>query len=436
MEIIELICKFFSSLIMMSVIVYIWHKLSKEVFNYKKITNYIIIVLLSVFSMFNYYIINQYLRILTITIVLIFVYKLLINKSINKVLLTPIYTQLVFMLSEMIFVVVVCIIFGMDNNGIIYTQFGQVLSNLLISIIAILLVQLPIVKKIYKFLLKITDNLKSIQLITFSTIIIIIANILTMMLYYRIEFRYLLVFNTILTILYFCIILYMFKIKSNEIKVSDKYNTTLKTLKEYEDILDRYRVSNHENKNQLLTIRNMLPKTEKQTISYIDKIIDNKLKDNDRVLFDVSIIPAGGLRGLIYSKILTMKDLNINYELEISNKVKTVDLISLNESLVLDICQIIGVFLDNAIEEVKKLKEKYVNIEMYIEDNSLIIAISNNYNGKIELNKFDKLGYTSKGNGHGYGLTLVNEIIKNNNRLENSRAITSETFTQLLKIKM
>lgn len=416
--------------------IYIWHKILSKKINFKDYKLYITLISLMIISLINYYNVNAYIRITIITMMLMIFYKILFKDNLQKCLIVPLISQFIIMISEMVFVFVVCVIFGMDNNGIIDTQFGQTLSNLIIAIISLLIVQIPIIQRIYKFLLKITDKLKSVQLITFSTVIIIIANIMASLLYYRVEFKYLLVFNTILTVFYACVILYMFKTKNSYIKVFEKYNTTLNSLKEYEDILDKYRVSNHENKNQLLTIRNMLPKSEQQTISYIDKIVDNKLKDNDRILFDVSIIPAGGLRGLIYSKVLTMKEMNIEYELEISNKVKTVDLISLNESLVLDICQIIGVFLDNSIEEVKKLQEKYINIEMYVENNSLIIAISNNYNGKIELDKLDKLGYTSKGNGHGYGLTLVNEIIKNNNKLENSRAITSETFTQLLKIKM
>lgn len=416
--------------------VYNLYKISNKKFNFKDKKLYICFLCLMAFALINYMNSNAYIRIVLITLSLVIFYKIVFNESVQKCILVPFLSQFIIMISEMIFAIIISFIFEMDNNAIINTQFGQNLSNLLIAIISMLLVQIPIVRKLYKFLLKITDKLKNIQLISFSIVIIVIANILTMLLYYRVEFKYLLIFNTVLTIFFFCVILYMLKTKNSYIKMYDKYNTTLNSLKEYEDILDKYRVSNHENKNQLLTIRNMLPKTDKETIVYIDQIVENKLKDNDKILFDVSIIPAGGLRGLIYSKILTMKELNIDYELEISNKVKTVDLISLDESLVLDICQIIGVYLDNAIEEVSKLDEKYINIEMYIDTIYLIISISNNYNGKIELDKIDKQGYTSKGSGHGYGLTLVNEIIKNNKKLENERAVSSDTFTQILKIKM
>ena len=45
--------------------------------------------------------------------------------------------------------------------------------------------------------------------------------------------------------------------------------------------------------------------------------------------------------------------------------------------------------------------------------------------------------YTTKGDGHGYGLTLVNKILsEETGKLENEKSINRDTFTQTLKIKM
>lgn len=416
--------------------IYIWYKLLGIKINYKNYKLYITLVSLMIIALINYFNVNAYIRITLITLALMFFFKFLFNESIQKCIITPIISQMVTMISEMIFAIIIVILLNLNSQDIVNTQFGNILSNFFIALISILIIQIPVITKFYQFLLKVTDKIKKNQLVILSLIIVIIANILTMVLYYKIDFKYLLVFNTFIILFCFIIVIYSFKNKNNYIKIYDKYSTTLNSLKEYEDILDRYRVSNHENKNQLLTIRNMIPKSDKKTISYIDKIIENKLKDNDKVMFEVSIIPAGGLRGLIYSKVLTMKDLKINYELEISNGVKTVDLISLDDSLMLDICQVIGVYLDNAIEEVKKLEEKYINIEMYTGEKELIIEISNNYKGKIDIEKIEEKGYTSKGKSHGYGLTLTKEIIDKNKKLFNEKKISKESFTQVLKIKM
>ena len=62
------------------------------------------------------------------------------------------------------------------------------------------------------------------------------------------------------------------------------------------------------------------------------------------------------------------------------------------------------------------------------------IEISNSYNNIIDINKLDKRGYTSKGKQHGYGLSLVKEIINNNSLLSNEKRISKDIFTQVLKI--
>ena len=118
-------------------------------------------------------------------------------------------------------------------------------------------------------------------------------------------------------------------------------------------------------------------------------------------------------------------------------EVRTVDLInSLENSDILSVCQVIGVYLDNAIQAVTNIKKKYINIDMYLDDDNLVFEISNYYEGKLEINKIEEKGYTTKGNGHGYGLSLANSIISKNKKLINEKKLSDSIFTQVLKIKI
>ena len=71
---------------------------------------------------------------------------------------------------------------------------------------------------------------------------------------------------------------------------------------------------------------------------------------------------------------------------------------------------------------------------MYIIDNKLCIKVSNNFSGKIDISRINDEGYTTKSNGHGYGLTLVKEIINNNSNLEHETELNKKVFSQILKI--
>lgn len=417
--------------------VYIWSKLLNKRPNFKNWKNYLYFILMAITTFINYFYNNHFLRIMTITMMMSLFIKLIFNEKVNKSILGAVTSQLIYMISEIIFALIITFVFDMNSNDIINNQFGTVLANFVISSISIVVVNIKYVNVFYQFLIKITCKIKNTQIIAAAIFISIIANVLAMINYYKVEFVYLLIFNAFMTLGCFGIVVYSLKTKNSYIEVNNKYSTTLNSLKEYEDILNKYRVSNHENKNQLLTIRNMLPKEDKKIISYIDKILENKHKDNDKAMRKTAVIPAGGLRGLIYSKVLVMDERKIHYDLDFSSSIKTVDLINkIDESTMLDICTVIGVYVDNAIDEVTNLKDKNICIEMYLDDNDLIIAISNNYAHKIDLDKLEEKGYTTKENGHGYGLPLTREIINNNNRLKNEKRISKEIFTQVLKIKM
>lgn len=416
---------------------YISCKLLDKKIDFKNISAYYLIPLIYLSIVFNYMYNNQFIRILTISILLGIFFKILFKEKTNRALICSIVLHLIYMISEIIFISSISIIFNYNANDIINTQFGTVFANFVISFLSIIFINFKYTKIFFDFLVKITNKIKTTQIISATLFIALIANFLAAINYYKVQFGYLLIFNAFMTIGCFGIVLYSLKTKNSYIEVNNKYSTTLNSLREYEDILNKYRVSNHENKNQLLTIRNMLPKEDKKIISYIDKILDNKHKDNDKAMRKTAVIPAGGLRGLIYSKILVMDERKIHYDLDFSSSIKTVDLINnIDESTMLDICTVIGVYVDNAIDEVTNLEEKNICIEMYLDEKDLIIAISNNYGHAIDVSKLEEKGYTTKENGHGYGLPLTKEIINNNSRLQNEKRISKEIFTQILKIRM
>ena len=126
---------------------------------------------------------------------------------------------------------------------------------------------------------------------------------------------------------------------------------------------------------------------------------------------------------------------NVSVFLTVSEELKDSKLWKNFDKNLSDISKVAGVYLDNAIEAVNDVKDKYIVISVYLEKNDIVFEISNTYKGSIDMAKIDKEGYTTKGNGKGYGLSLVKDIINKNDNLEQKRILNGIYYVQQLCIK-
>lgn len=316
--------------------------------------------------------------------------------------------------------------------------YGTIGINIIVFLLSLFLIRLKCVKKLYKFLVGTTDNISTKTLVLVLSVVIVMTNFYAASQYYRMNSKYMLIINSSFIIIYSFIVFKMLEQKNRYIKISNKYNMTNTTLKELEQNVTRLKITNHENKNQLLTIRNMIKKGEdsKSLIKHIENIVNTKIKDDETLMLQTSTITNSMISSIVYSKMLTMKENDVDAALIISRDIKDLYLSDIPDELAVEVCKIIGVYLDNALEEVSKYEEKIINIEFYAEKKTLCIAISNNFEGEIDFEKMDNPGYTTKENGHGYGLSLAREIIESNDRLSSEREIKDNIFKQILKIKM
>lgn len=428
--IVKIITAVFTSLMYIGM----WKVLLDKKVNYKSIKTYIAIALFSIIILLNFLYNNQYIRIAIITLVFMPFIKFFFKEKLSVCAIIAILSQIIDLISEMIFAFIMGVLFNKVNELDLYM--GELFTIWFLYGSNYLMVRIPIFKKIKKFMEEKVENISNKFFIIFSIVLLIVYNYFISVVYYKIDVVLLGVINTIIIIIYAILVFKFLITKSDYNEISNKYVNSISSLKEYEDIMDKYRVLNHENKNQLLTIRAMILKKEDKIPEYIDTIINTTIIDSENLMFETNKIPAGGLRAIIYSKMTYMQSKNINVTLDIEKHVRTVELINLDDKLVLDICKIIGVFLDNAIEEVENIDKKEVIIQLYVEENDLCIAITNNIKSKLEINKIDNKGYTTKEKGHGYGLTLVKNIISlSKGTLENERNIYEDKFTQVLRIK-
>ena len=422
-----------SSYLLELIIIYLWNSWSDSKIKYKSIRTFSYSILMLLVVLLNYYTVKNLFKFLSLTILLIFIYMCFFKKKFKESIFPAVMTQFLCLIGESIFATFMFIILKNGVQEFVNNYFGSFITNMVVAVLVLFIGKLPIITKLYHKLNKIMLKIDEITIIFFTIAIIYIYSIFAFNIYYGGNPELLMILSASISLLAFILIFLFIKVKYDYVKINSNYNNSLLSLKELENAITNHRIDNHENRNHLMTIRNMT--TSKKVASFIDSILNNDIKDDNRIMKETSSIPSGGLRGLIYSKLLLMYRKGIEYELDVSSSVKVVDMVNFDDFLMLDVCKIIGIFLDNAIEEVDTIDDKYIVIELFIENNDLIICISNSYDNTKNLSNIYKPGVSTKGGNHGYGLSLVKKIVKNNDKLENYVEITENEFTQKLIIK-
>lgn len=211
--------------------------------------------------------------------------------------------------------------------------------------------------------------------------------------------------------------------------MEDKYNETMEYVLRYEKIINDQGKKNHEYNNQLMVIKGYARNPEK-LLDYLDLVIDEHKTGQNYTIKQLGFLPEGGIKGLLYHKLSKMKDNNIKYYLYVDQDLKNKDSDCFDLKTYRDFTKLLGVFLDNAIDATLKSEEKEIEVELKDKDDYLLLTISNTYDKNIDINKVGKLGFTTKGVGHGFGLSIVKDIAKTNSEIETFSSKEDDKFIQ------
>ena len=377
----------------------------------------------------SYFIKNEF-RFLAFILALFVLMFIIFKIRDKKVILYTFNTIILLAISE-IFVTILLVLFGFDSVKLVNNPVYNLLANILISLFAILLVNLGFVKNIIGKMKGLYDKNKRISNY-FSIVLVIIylvclKNGLELILksnyYINILFIIGVVFITTLII----------KNEAKYDKLAEANKQMLNYVTKYEKIITDQGKTNHEFKNQLMVIRGYAQMKSDKLLEYIDSIADDtKNTHSSYLISQLNKFPDGGVKGLLYYKLLTMDEEKIKYEINSETGVKTkLNTLSVDQNK--DLTKILGVLLDNAIDASKKVSKKEIIIAVKKESKYVCFEIYNTYKGKIDLNKIGS-GYSSKGQGHGYGLKLVRDIIKNSDIFELENTLEDGYYVARLKV--
>ena len=127
---------------------------------------------------------------------------------------------------------------------------------------------------------------------------------------------------------------------------------------------------------------------------------------------------------------------NILLKVEVGKKAKALKEDDLTTAEMTNLLKIMGVFVDNAIEESETFLFKEIKITIFRNNqNELLISVANQMGNPVQ-HVEDMIGNSTKGQGHGYGLLLVQSIIKNNPKFQHKTEIIDDILVQNLTISL
>lgn len=373
------------------------------------------------------------------TILLKFAFGIVVNCLIFD---TPIYKTIVAYIIYMMLMLITDLL-----NSVIYMSFlpvkvirgnniFTVLSNCTVAITAYLVLKIkPLVNKLQQLVLSLKEE-SNFQTICFYILVyIVIVN-----LGYKTSKLYPVSYKGVINYINIglaSVILLIYTInRLNYHNLEKEYDTLFNYVQEFEDTIDNMELNDHEYKNQLAILKNYIKdKSYKKALNIVDEMSDESYKQDNSILLQLKNIPKGGVKGLLYYKILVAKNKKVNLSVDISKNVSnTIKKIELDKIKIL--CKLIGIYLDNAIESCLETNKKLLSVEVYMMDDKLEFVFSNNFDReKLDMNKFGNKGYTTKGKGHGRGLYLSKKLLAKNEWIKTDTKIMNNMYVQKIILK-
>ena len=425
MELSNMLDLFISALLSLIFSIFIVAKVfDKEIIKNKFKALGIIIGFAICVALINYYDRDKFKIVLTLPFLITSV-KYVFDIKFDKALIYSVVSLAYLFIGELLTGILFSIL-PVDYNYVFYNIIGKTIGSIIVFLFTIPVMYIRPIKTF-------VNNL-SVKYENLSVLIFLVIGIGSFwyMNSHAINDSFEFLINLFVLFLFFLMAILYFKENMKSKEMSDKYNELLSTVDTFEKELITKRKIIHDFKNQLIVINGYADNPEKLK-AYLSEIIkDQRNIPNSKLLLNVEKLPSG-LKGLIYYKFSNL-DSNINVSIDIKNSLKKYE--SISPKLNKDCLKILGVFIDNAIEAVKNEKEKYINLEFIKQKEQIIITVRNTCTSRVNIKDLTKNGFTTKGKNHGYGLSLVSDIVRKDDSLDIKFECDDDIFSATLVIRL
>lgn len=359
------------------------------------------------------------IRTLCSLIIMCIINKFYFKDDTKKVLINTLIFIMIVTISELIFTPI--LLFRYENISVINkTPIIKTLYTLIVLTIVNLIYSNSYFKKGVRKAYEILKNVISIEIVL--TLIVIVLNIMTYVLGGKINSYHNIIVISIIVIYIIVTFINILKNKINIQKLKIKNRELERLYKSYSQSFEDYRELKHNLKNDLFSIKITLPKAQQKLMNDIIIKYDKK----NEWINDLNEVPSG-LQGVLYLKSQEAENKGVKMMIHYDSKV------TIKRKDFLDICEILNIFIDNAVEASKKTN-KIVLVDISDKKDYMNINIINNFSNSINTSKIGDRNYSTKEEKSGIGLNYVlknkNKSIKNNLKIINNNFIANITYKQ------
>ncbi len=360
-------------------------------------------------------------------IFIIVIYQRIFQIPLTKTVIVCGIMMAILFLSDIICSVVMVNITTVEKVRTIW--YYMLLSNLMVCIIGWVTSMIPFVKNgLSSFVDKIKEE-KYDNFIWFILLIILALSILSWNYVARFELSARYIISILLMGLFLVLLAVYIKERNYNKQINTEYQMLWDHVEVYENAIENDRLTYHELKNTLESLRNLT--TNNKMIQRIDEILKDVNVVDDKWIEELKNLPKGAIKALLYYKMSVARNKNIHIVIDVSPKVRR-KIVPLKDSK--DLCHLLGIYIDNAIESAAISVKREVAIEIYILKGDITFTISNTFDKMIDLENINKRGYSTKGKGRGNGLSHAMRIINKKENYSFQNQVKDDYYIVQLRI--
>ena len=211
-----------------------------------------------------------------------------------------------------------------------------------------------------------------------------------------------------------------------ELASAEEYNKSLQFL------YDKVKGYKHDFDNTVSTMDGFIENNDIEGLKkYFEEVKEDCQMTNNVSLLNPHLINNPGIYSLLNCKYFKATEAGIKFDIEFFLDLNKLDVNMYKFS------RILGVLIDNAIEEAEKCDEKIVKVSFLRENKNsrAVITVKNTYSNKdVDTEKIFEKGVSGKENHSGIGLWEVRKYVKKSKNLDLFTSKTDKYFKQELYI--